>query len=670
MTCFVKYIGVADTRNKIHKVSLKPGLNVITGKSSTGKSALLEIFDYCMGSSEDTIPIGIITERAETFFIALQFTRYAVIAARKKKSDRCFLIDVPGVDPDHLSALIEDPAALFGSEQDMPLSAFKKSLGRHFGVIMGNVDETPFKLSSGRHKSPTPTVRSFSSFMLQHQNLIANKHAIFYRFDEKEKRDQAIKHFKILMGLVNEDYFDLHKEFELAKFELGRVQRQIPQQAQRKALLTDRYNRYLKEYLSLTGKPLIDGQGEAIYAHPAMWLEQISRSTVSVNVLSDQIEVQRDKLEKERAEVLGKKRKVQGQLRLIKDSRASAMQFTQGMSKSHLPDSATLSHAYCPMCKAENSLPVVEVNKLTEAITWLNDELAFSTYARESFEGERRKLEEELDDLNDSLSLIQESIEPFDEEFHRLQAGGSINEQAIKAKIRLELAIQEQLDRPVTDLDELEAYWRAEIIRLSGHLEAFKVERSLHELSISINDKMCEYGDLFDFEETYKPSALRFDTETFDLWYQQDPKNRVYLRAMGSGANWLYSHLALFMALHYQFAAHSKRGCKIPPILFLDQPTQVYFPAALDDADEFRPKELARQNRRENILDDDMKAVTNMFIQLAKFCEKTGEETGVTPQVIVSDHADNLILGEGYHFQDYVRATWRSRGEGLITQDD
>jgi hypothetical protein len=103
-------------------------------------------------------------------------------------------------------------------------------------------------------------------------------------------------------------------------------------------------------------------------------------------------------------------------------------------------------------------------------------------------------------------------------------------------------------------------------------------------LSQDIDAKMCELGNHFDFEETYKPSALRFDVEAFDLWYQQDDKTRVYLRSMGSGANWLYSHLAL---LHYQFAARSESGRKIPPILFLDQPTQVYFPASLDDADEF-----------------------------------------------------------------------------------
>ncbi|MBK3467509.1 AAA family ATPase [Pseudomonas sp. MF6776] len=43
MKCFVKYIGIIDNQDKVHYVPFYPGLNVITGKSSTGKSAILEM---------------------------------------------------------------------------------------------------------------------------------------------------------------------------------------------------------------------------------------------------------------------------------------------------------------------------------------------------------------------------------------------------------------------------------------------------------------------------------------------------------------------------------------------------------------------------------------------------------------------------------------------------
>ncbi len=56
MKSLIHEIGVIDKQGNKHPVNLKNGLNVVTGKSSTGKSALIEIFDYCFGSGENTIP--------------------------------------------------------------------------------------------------------------------------------------------------------------------------------------------------------------------------------------------------------------------------------------------------------------------------------------------------------------------------------------------------------------------------------------------------------------------------------------------------------------------------------------------------------------------------------------------------------------------------------------
>ncbi len=36
-------------------VSLEPGVNIITGESKTGKSALLEVIDYCLCSTRCTV---------------------------------------------------------------------------------------------------------------------------------------------------------------------------------------------------------------------------------------------------------------------------------------------------------------------------------------------------------------------------------------------------------------------------------------------------------------------------------------------------------------------------------------------------------------------------------------------------------------------------------------
>ncbi|RLU08396.1 hypothetical protein CS078_16025 [Pseudomonas prosekii] len=663
MKCFLKYIGIVDTRDKIHYVPFYPGLNVITGKSSTGKSAILEIFDYCMGSSEDTIPVGVITDRSKIFFVVLQFASFVLVLGRNAGTNKCFLREVPSAQADSLIALIESVGAFFDPRYYVPLADFIKSLGRYFGVTLENIDEDPLHKELTGKKSETPSIRSFPSFMLQHQNLVANKHAIFYRFDQKHKRDQAIEHFKILMGIVGEEYFDLAKEHNVAKQELRRIQLQIPKQDMVKASAIALFSDCLSEYLALAGTPLIELTPEEMWKNPKPALRKVMERSVRIDGLSDEFEKKRNGLLDTKAELMIKLRSAQGDLRLAKSSIDSASGFGLTMTSLPIPSSSALEEAaICPFCDAHSDTPEDEANKLSDAIHWLNKELKLSSYARESFGEERRSIEKEIKAIEAQLKEVQNSLKPLDEEITRLKLSKNVDESAQRAKFRLEEAIKQRIEKPPSDLVDSEAYWKARVKALADEMAEYQVASELEKLQNDINDKMRQLGQNFDFEEAYKPVDLRFDLETFDLWHQKDKDTKVYLRSMGSGANWLYSHLTLFMSLHYQFAARADSGCKIPPILFLDQPTQVYFPAALDAGKKFAPEVLAIQANRQDKLEDDIDAVTSMFNQIANFCTDTHQQTGVMPQMIICDHADNLDLEEGLEFSDYVRATWRTRG--------
>ena len=54
-------------------------------------------------------------------------------------------------------------------------------------------------------------------------------------------------------------------------------------------------------------------------------------------------------------------------------------------------------------------------------------------------------------------------------------------------------------------------------------------------------------------------------------------------------------------------------------------------------------------------VDDDMRAVANLFLQIADVLKSIKKQYGFTPQIIISDHADNLNLGENYTFENFVR---------------
>jgi hypothetical protein len=54
-------------------LQFKPGtVNVISGASKTGKSAVIPIIDYCLGADKCAIPVGVIRENCAWFGIVIE----------------------------------------------------------------------------------------------------------------------------------------------------------------------------------------------------------------------------------------------------------------------------------------------------------------------------------------------------------------------------------------------------------------------------------------------------------------------------------------------------------------------------------------------------------------------------------------------------------------------
>lgn len=73
-----------DTAKTPRLLSFRPGkLNVITGASRTGKSAIIPIIDYCLASSKCTIPVDIIRDSCSWFGIVVQAHDEQILLARE-----------------------------------------------------------------------------------------------------------------------------------------------------------------------------------------------------------------------------------------------------------------------------------------------------------------------------------------------------------------------------------------------------------------------------------------------------------------------------------------------------------------------------------------------------------------------------------------------------------
>ncbi|MCG6349170.1 DUF3732 domain-containing protein, partial [Vibrio fluvialis] len=62
-------------------------------------------------------------------------------------------------------------------------------------------------------------------------------------------------------------------------------------------------------------------------------------------------------------------------------------------------------------------------------------------------------------------------------------------------------------------------------------------------------------------------------------------------------------------------------------------------------------------------VDEDIKAVENLFSRLSDYCNELEKVYGFSPQIIVTDHADSLTLPNGELFESLVNGNrWRTRG--------
>ena len=159
---------------------------------------------------------------------------------------------------------------------------------------------------------------------------------------------------------------------------------------------------------------------------------------------------------------------------------------------------------------------------------------------------------------------------------------------------------------------------------------------------------MTDICNNLDFEDELKLGILRFSIEDFVFYYHFKDREKIYLSEMGSGANWLACHLSLFIALLHLNCR--EKNSTIPSFLFIDQPSQVYFPTKYGEAEE----------GLEEKTDENIMQVRNIFRVIIEALTAIEDECGFLPQIVVMEHADEV------EFDKYVRARWKKDGEKLI----
>ncbi len=638
---YIKDIIIFNELGSKREVVLQQGVNIITGESKTGKSALVEIIDYCLCSTRCTIPKGKITDFAYLYCVVMLIGDSTYIIARESWGQGGKMYFSKEKEEFNFKAL---DLSYFTDKPKLSSRDAQREIECAFGLFVTNMKTDPEK--QGKKAS----LRNMVSYLFQHQNLMASKFALFYRFSDFYKRKDVIEQFPVFAGIIGQEYYsDL---IRLNNLQAQLKQKKKKQKANQKTTvyIKEKLGPLLKDYYALLNMDFPENLAVTQMIKIAKHLPEFDESQLFGET---KITRRYTELNRELERLTDKERDILLKIDHLQGTSETGVEFSDMLKELKAQTKAApvrLDKYVCPLC-GQNCQDIVEKDKkLSEATEWLDKELAITDKYTADFSEDRRKLEAEYKRIEDEIKATWTQIKTLESKFLTSKELISKRQKVNFAKSTIMLYL-EMIDSGIfVDVDAEIDNLTDEINMLREKIAGFDVEAQKSKAQAFLSENMNRLSQTLDFEEEYTPLNLNFGLvdETFDIYQLQD-NSKIYLYEMGSGANWVSCHIALFLSFLRYFA--SKPNSPMPLIMFFDQPSQVYFPQGNDDY--FEDSQT------------DVTAVSNMYQTIFDEINSIGNDTGILPQIIVVDHVSGKNLKCSVEFAKYVRANWRD-GHALI----
>ncbi|MBV7271484.1 DUF3732 domain-containing protein [Clostridium sp. PL3] len=629
-------------------VDLTEGVNIITGESKTGKSALVEIIDYCLCSSSCTIPKGRITEFADIYSLIIVINSQRYIIARKAPYTYRKEMYISRISDNINYKSIN--MKFFEDCKFYNYKVIQKQIEKLLGLNVTNLKD------DGEEKKESASLRNMTSYMFQHQNLMASKFALFYRFDDYQKKKDIIEQFPIFAGIVDQEFYSTLMLINAYKKELKKL---LANQVSNEKIKEDIRNNLIdkfKEYFALLGRELNDNLTLDSLINlgndlPNLKDEYSSSEIVTrYNKLKNEIEELRDKEDILKSKI--------SNLESADENSSSYISSLEVLKQKSDLSSDEIKEYICPICGHEcGDLNEISID-VKEATKWLSEEMKLIDLSNDNLFEEKRKLIKEKDKVIKEIKRKWAQKRSMEKEYLEKSSRYDLENKLNYKKIEIKFLI-ETIDKGLfNSIDEEIVELQKKIVQCNEDIKAFNLEESKENAKNSINKNMNRLKVHLDFEEEFKHYNLYFDLEEFELSLRgKNRGEKVILSEMGSGANWVSCHIALFLSLLRYFASQGEKS-PMPTMMFFDQPSQVYF-----------PQDNLEDTKKSNIeTEKDKQAVTKMYKVMFDEIEDTYKDTETKPQLIVVDHVNYSTMQtkkEQDYFKKSTRRTWRGM-EALI----
>lgn len=611
-------------------------VNIITGDSKTGKSALIDIVDYCLASKECHVATGVIRDNVYWFSVVVVFGNDYYFIARQNPDRK----QVSSVTEMYLAKVDKDTIPAY--EEIIP-NANVDSIRLFLARMIGLPENIQLVEDGGTREPLTVSFMHSRQFCYQPQSLIANKDLLFYHTLDSFAKQALKDAFPFLCGAVSEDVLVIERQLK----ELNRRLRVIRRKQGEHETVLDEQGSLADALIEEARVIGLTTQSAANVSHPIALLEKITQWTPDTKIVSSvNVDTALQELVKQRQELIVQLGNIQEKLSIAKNylSERQLLQKELDVQQQRLKSIELIPHTdecQCPLCHQPLSEDVPKVNEIYALYQRISANLSESreqTLRTQEFVAELLGQES---DIKIQISHIEDSISDLYAQKEEIRQRRDLNVQRGKVIGRISLFLEKLQVKDDSRLEEEVNQIEEEIKKLKSKIDKDSKEDRLSAAIAIINAYMNgNWKQTLDLEDV--EAIISFDPKRLQVYIASD-NNYVPLCDKGSGANWVGYHLLLHFALHKFFIKHN---CPIPRFLFLDQPSQIYFPSDRSDLN--------------GIPSQDMDAVERMF---SFIFDRTREMDGDF-QVILTEHANiNKPV-----FQGNVLEVWLN-GQKLIPEE-
>ncbi|MEK7801913.1 MAG: DUF3732 domain-containing protein [Pseudomonadota bacterium] len=615
------------------------GLNIITGKSKTGKSAIIDIVDYCLGRGSFNVAEGAIRKKVAWFGLHIAKGSDDVFVARDNPG--------PGASTGSKVYFQRGVSETYPSLEMISKNTTETSL-KEFITRFAGIDENEHRPQWGTRKPLEANIGHALLLCFQKQNTIASQDQLFHRMNEDFLHQSLKDTLPYFLGAVDESHFLLMAELDELQRRLKTLEAIEGKQLQAIEVSRSRVTRVLNE-----GKKvgLIQQDYQAVDDTAFTYLATVAENPIDEAELLPDFGETINRLRGEQTTLQNRLGDLNQDIRAAKSFLSDQTDFSREVTEQRarlksieLFKTKVDSPHECPFCDSKLNTPIPTVNEVSQSLQDVTDQLEGVYRDSPHLQGHIVLLETSIGRATDDLRLVQRELlkAVSDDAAAKARQDQVLSRGKFLGRLSefLEsVAPQAEEDGAIAQIADL----RAMIASIRSRINSDESESRLETILGFISEKMTEYSEELDLE--HSGSSLRLDLKKLTV-VANTMDGPIPLSRMGSGENWVGYHVLCHLALHWWLRLRER---PVPGFLIFDQPTQAYYPP---DSSEGGLDQIEK--------DADRTAVQALFKLMATACSEVQPEF----QLIVLDHAH---LKDDW-FESAIVAEWRGN-QALVPYD-